>query len=65
MAKLLNIYNTGLIVETHVLETEKEALEIVKNHLDTLENDYDRGVTSYSCTETDAEVPTKKTNKNK
>jgi hypothetical protein len=65
MAKLLNIYNTGLIVETHVLETEEEALDIFNKYIENLENDYQRGVSFFSCTETDAEVPTKKTNKNK
>jgi len=68
MAKLLNIYNTGLIVETHILETEEEAKQIFNKHVENLENDYQRGVTTFSCTEIQGEIETpapkkKKSNK--
>lgn len=40
MAYLLNIYDTGVIVETHVLATREEGEQIFANFIDAKEDDY-------------------------
>jgi hypothetical protein len=56
MAKLLNIYNFGVIVETHITKTEEEAREIFNAYKETLEGDFAKGCTRYSCTELEEET---------
>ena len=63
MNYLTNIYNTGVIVETHILPTEEKALEAFNAYTDTLETIFEKAFCNYSCTPTDEEETKTKTNK--
>ena len=64
MNYLVNIYKAGLIVETHILETEEKAVKAFNAYTETLETPFEKAVCSYSCTPTEEETKTK-TNKTK
>jgi hypothetical protein len=52
MNYLLNIYEFGLITKTEIHTNEKSALKAFQNHFETLEGDFEKGVTFCSCTPT-------------
>lgn len=52
MNYLLNIYEFGLITKTEIHTNEKSALKAFNNHLETIEGDFEKGVTFCSCTPT-------------
>ena len=59
MAFLLNIYKTGVIVETHVIETREEGETIYADFLNSQEDDYEKSVCFNSLTfHEDLELPT-------
>lgn len=68
MNYLVNIYNMGLIVETHVLSSEEKALEAFNAYTETIEDVYEKCTCFFSYTPTGEELteaePKKKT-KNK
>jgi hypothetical protein len=64
MNYLVNIYKAGLIVETHILETEEKAVEAFNTYVETLEDTFDKATCMYTCTPTEEETKTK-TNKTK
>lgn len=66
MNYLLNIYNAGNIVKTEILASREEAIENFNAFLDTLDNDFEKGCSDYSCTATAEELteaPAPKTSK--
>jgi hypothetical protein len=65
MNYLTNIYNTGVIVETHIFDTEEKAVEAFNAYLETLETIFEKAVCNYSCTPTQEEETKTKTNKTK
>lgn len=56
MNYLLNIYKSGNIVKTEVLASQEEASENFNAYLDTLDNDFEKGCSDYSCTPTAEEL---------
>lgn len=56
MNYLLNIYNAGNIVKTEILASREEAIENFNAFLDTLDNDFEKGCSDYSCTPTAEEL---------
>jgi hypothetical protein len=64
MNYLVNIYKAGLIVKTHIFETEEKAVEAFNTYVETLEDTFDKATCMYTCTPTEEET-TKTNNKNK
>lgn len=58
MNYLLNIYSFGAIVKTEIHTNEKSGLKAFSNHLETLSDDFERGVCFCSCTPTAEESNT-------
>lgn len=58
MNYLLNIYEFGLITKTEIHTNEKSALKAFNNHLQTLEGDFKKGISFFSCTPTSEEANT-------
>jgi hypothetical protein len=58
---LINIFNTGVIVETRVYISAEDAISLWENYITALEAKcnapYEIGVSSYSITPTDAGLP--------
>lgn len=59
MSYLLNIYDTGVIVETHVLATREEGEQIFADFVNSKEGDYEKSVCFNSLTfHEELEIPT-------